>query len=109
MTSKKKATTEEIKKNFGFDEQSEQAFKSILNIKDEKAEDMSGEIQTDTKNAVEDTIKKRGRKKLENREKKKRYSLTILPSIYEKAQEKAEKEGKTISELVSKFLLKYSK
>lgn len=102
MESKKKATTEEIKKNFGFDEQSEQAFKSILGVKDEKAEDMSGEIQTDT-------IKKRGRKKLENREKKKRYSLTILPSIYEKAQEKAEKEGKTISELVSKFLLKYSK
>ena len=108
MTSKKKATTEEIKKNFGFDEQSEQAFKSILGVKEEKA-NMSEEIQTDTKNAVEDTIKRRGRKKLENREKKKRYSLTILPSIYEKAQEKAEKEGKTISELVSKFLLKYSK
>lgn len=108
MTSKKKATTEEIKKNFGFDEQSEQAFKSILGVKEEKA-NMSEEIQTDIKNAVEDTIKRRGRKKLENREKKKRYSLTILPSIYEKAQEKAEKEGKTISELVSKFLLKYSK
>ncbi|EHI54584.1 hypothetical protein HMPREF9333_02273 [Johnsonella ignava ATCC 51276] len=108
MTSKKKATTEEIKKNFGFDEQSEQAFKSILGVKEEKA-NMSEEIQTDTKNAVEDTIKRRGRKKLENREKKKRYSLTILPSIYEKAQEKAEKEGKTISELVSNFLLKYSK
>ena len=108
MTSKKKATTEEIKKNFGFDEQSEQAFKSILGVKEEKT-NMSEEIQTDTKNAVEDTIKRRGRKKLENREKKKRYSLTILPSIYEKAQEKAEKEGKTISELVSNFLLKYSK
>lgn len=108
MTSKQKATTEEIKKNFGFDEQSEQAFKSILGVKEEKA-NMSEEIQTDTKNAVEDTIKRRGRKKLENREKKKRYSLTILPSIYEKAQEKAEKEGKTISELVSNFLLKYSK
>ena len=53
--------------------------------------------------------KKRGRKKLENREKKKRYSFTILPSVYEKAQEKAEAEGKTLSELVSNFLVKYGK
>lgn len=53
--------------------------------------------------------KKRGRKKLENREKKKQYSFTILPSVYEKAQAKAEKEGKALSELISNFLVKYGK
>lgn len=52
--------------------------------------------------------KKRGRPKLQNRELRKRYSFTILPSLYEKAQEKASKEGKTLSELVTDFFIDYT-
>ena len=51
--------------------------------------------------------KKAGRPQLENRELKKRYSFTILPSLYEKAQEKASHEGKTLSELITNFSTYY--
>lgn len=53
--------------------------------------------------------KKAGRPKLQNRELRKRYSFTILPSLYEKAQEKAGSEGKTLSELITDFLTDYTK
>lgn len=53
--------------------------------------------------------KKAGRPKLQNRELRKRYSFTILPSLYEKAQEKAGNEGKTLSELITDFLTDYTK
>ena len=56
---------------------------------------------------AEPTRKKAGRPKLENRELKKRYSFTILPSLYDKAQAKASKEGKTLSELITNFLAYY--
>lgn len=52
--------------------------------------------------------KKAGRPKLQNRELRKRYSFTILPSLYEKAQEKAGSEGKTLSELITDFLADYT-
>lgn len=52
--------------------------------------------------------KKVGRPKLKNKELKKRYSFTILPSLYEKAQEKAWNEGRTLSELIAMFLEKYT-
>lgn len=52
--------------------------------------------------------KKAGRPKLQNRELRKRYSFTILPSLYEKAQEKAGNEGKTLSELITDFLTDYT-
>ena len=53
--------------------------------------------------------KKAGRPKLENRELRKRYSFTILPSVYDKAQEKANAEGKALSEIVAKYLAEYIK
>lgn len=53
--------------------------------------------------------RKAGRPKLQNRELRKRYSFTILPSLYEKAQEKASAEGKSLSELITDFLSDYTK
>lgn len=100
----------------------EKAFMSIIGAGQEEPQEQEKEPQE--QEAVKEKIKegqaqpeqatiqepkKRGRKKLENREKKKRYSFTILPSVYEKAQAKAEAEGKTLSELVSDFLVKYGK
>lgn len=51
---------------------------------------------------------KRGRKIL-NREKRARYSFTILPSIYKHAQDKALKKGESLSEVISNFLKEYAK
>ena len=93
----KKITTNTIKSNYGFGDASEQAVKSILGKTEEEKEVTS----------ISEVQKKRGRKKLENREKKSRYSFTILPSIYEQSQKKAEQEGKSLSELVSTFLIDY--
>lgn len=50
---------------------------------------------------------KRGRPAMANREKKARYSFTILPSIYENAQAVAYENGVTLSELISEFLTNY--
>lgn len=50
---------------------------------------------------------KAGRPPLTNREKKARYSFTILPSLYEKAQRVAYENGKTLSELITEFLTEY--
>lgn len=93
----------------------EKAFMSIIGAGQEEPQEQEAvkeeikEEQAQPEQATTQEPKKRGRKKLENREKKKRYSFTILPSVYEKAQEKAEAEGKTLSELVSNFLVKYGK
>lgn len=51
---------------------------------------------------------KPGRKIL-NREKRSRYSFTILPSIYKHAQDKALKKGESLSEVISNFLKDYAK
>ena len=93
----------------------EKAFMSIIGAGQEEPQEQEAvkekikEGQAQPEQATIQEPKKRGRKKLENREKKKRYSFTILPSVYEKAQAKAEAEGKTLSELVSDFLVKYGK
>lgn len=50
--------------------------------------------------------KKKGRPKT-GRELKRRISFTILPSLYDKASEKAYREGKSVSEVVSEFLSEY--
>lgn len=51
--------------------------------------------------------KKVGRPPLKNREKKGRYSFTIMPSLYEQAQSVAYENGKTLSELITEFLTEY--
>lgn len=52
--------------------------------------------------------KKVGRPKL-NRETKKRFTLTLLPSNYDNAMKIANNEGKSMSELVDELLEKYIK
>ena len=100
MMGKGKVTTDSIRSNYGFNEASEQALKSIIG----KSEESS-----DEKNVEYNSPKKRGRKKLENREQKKGYSLTLLPSTYEKAQEKAASEGRSVSEIINELLERYVK
>lgn len=97
---KGKITTDSIRSNYGFNEASEQVLKSIIGKSEENS---------DEKTVEESAPKKRGRKKLENREKKKGYSLTLLPSTYEKAQEKAALEGRSVSEVISNLLENYVK
>lgn len=50
--------------------------------------------------------KKRGRPKVK-REKKKSYTLTFFPSLYDKASKAACIEGKSVSELIGEFFEKY--
>lgn len=97
---KGKITTDSIRSNYGFNEASEQVLKSIIGKSEENS---------DEKTVEENAPKKRGRKKIENREKKKGYSLTLLPSTYEKAQEKAALEGRSVSEVISNLLENYVK
>lgn len=52
------------------------------------------------------TKKKPGRPKV-NREKKDRYTLTLMPSNHDKAAEIAYQEGKSVSELVDEYLAQY--
>lgn len=52
--------------------------------------------------------KKKGRP-LVNRETKKRYTFTLLPSIYDMASELASQRGKSLSEVVGDFLAEYIK
>ena len=49
-----------------------------------------------------------GRPKI-NRETKKRYTFTILPSLYERAARKAEEDGLSLSEKISSLLEGYTK
>lgn len=53
-------------------------------------------------------IKRKGRPKL-NRETKKRYSFTILPSLHKQASEIAYSEGTSLSEVIENFLTEYVK
>lgn len=50
--------------------------------------------------------KRAGRPKL-NREKKQRYTFTLLPSSYDKAQVIASLEGKSLSEVIDNYLADY--
>lgn len=50
--------------------------------------------------------KRRGRPAVQ-RETKKRFTLTLLPSVYDEASRKAYEEGKTLSEVVNDYLAKY--
>jgi len=52
--------------------------------------------------------KKKGRPVV-SRETKKRYTLTFLPSVYEKASAKACEQGKSLSEVLGEFLSEYIK
>ncbi len=52
--------------------------------------------------------KRKGRPTVK-RETKKRYTLTFLPSVYDKASAKASEEGKSLSEVLGDFLAKYIK
>lgn len=87
----KKVTTEEIKKNFGFDEQSEQAFKSIIGVNEDREE-------------KPETGK--GRPKVE-RETKKRISLAVYPSVYNNLQKIAYVDRQSVSDIVSELIAKY--
>lgn len=93
MTGRKKATTEEIKKNFGFDE-SEQVFKSIIGVKDE-------DIKEEGKQEVG-----KGRPKAE-RETKKRVSLAVYPSVYSDLQKIAYVDRQSVSDIVSELIAQY--
>lgn len=50
--------------------------------------------------------KRRGRPAVQ-RETKKRFTLTLLPSVYDEASHKAYEQGKTLSEVVNELLTKY--
>ena len=50
----------------------------------------------------------KGRPKI-NREMKKRYTFTILPSVYDEAAGKADDEGYSLSEVVSFLLSEYAR
>lgn len=50
---------------------------------------------------------KRGRPK-SNRELRKRFSFTMLPSLYQKASEKAYRQGRNVSDVISDLLTKYA-
>jgi len=52
--------------------------------------------------------KRKGRPTV-NRETKKRYTLTFLPSVYDKASAKACEQGKSLSEVLGEFLSEYIK
>lgn len=101
------------KKEFKFD--SEATLKSILGGAPQPIE---GQIsvdelpggadlpQAEVQPPVKVEGKKKGRPKM-MREKKKRISFTILPSLHEQASEIAYSEGKNMSELISEFLAEY--
>ena len=69
-----------------------------VKIKSQKPEKKSQEVKKE--------VKKPGRPKV-NRETKKRYTFTLLPSIYYQAVDIAYANGKSISELVEELLQQY--
>lgn len=87
----KKVTTEEIKQKFGFDDQSEQAFKSIIGVN----EDREDKLETG-----------KGRPKVE-RETKKRISLAVYPSVYNNLQKIAYVDRQSVSDIVSELIAEY--
>ncbi|WMJ89444.1 hypothetical protein [Anaerocolumna sp. MB42-C2] len=52
--------------------------------------------------------KKKGRPKV-TRETKKRYAITMLPSLYAKASEKAAEQGRSLSEVIGRYIEQYVK
>jgi hypothetical protein len=54
------------------------------------------------------TPKKKGRPKV-TRETKQRYAITLLPSLYAKAGEKAAEQGRSLSEVIGRYLEAYIK
>lgn len=66
-----------------------------------------GKVSDDTEKVNIGTQKKKvGRPKV-NRETKKRFTLTLMPSNYEKAMEIAYNDGLSVSELVDEYLAQY--
>ena len=63
-------------------------------------------VQTQETPQEKPQAKKKGRPKV-NRELKKRYSFTMIPSLYEQSSEIASNEGKSLSELITDFLTEY--
>lgn len=61
----------------------------------------------DIETAVDTSDKKKKGRPKTTAEKKKKVTLTLLPSLYEKATEKAYNEGTTMSALISELLEKY--
>ena len=67
------------------------------------------EIKVEVKEEVKVAEPKRKGRPVVNRETKKRYTLTFLPSIYNEASNIASEEGKSLSEVVGDFLSDYIK
>lgn len=77
-----------------------------FNVSEEKQEaNVSGDVFE--KNTQKEA-KKRGRPKV-NRELRKRTSITILPSLLEKASAIAAENGKSISQIIEDHLVDYVK
>jgi hypothetical protein len=84
------------------------------NLASDPAPVLSAELPVDTTNSVTPveipvvTPKKKGRPKV-TRETKQRYAITLLPSLYAKAGEKAAEQGRSLSEVIGRYLEAYIK
>lgn len=105
MARKRKDDIDSFKGIFLGEEQTE-PIEGQLQVENGKLEEVKPKKEPKAKTQAEP--KRKGRPKLQNRELRKRYSFTILPSLYEKAQDKAGVEGKTLSELITDFLTEYT-
>lgn len=128
MAGRKKATTEEIKKSYGLDE-SEQAFKSIIGVKDEGEETQEqAKEPTKKKTAVKEKQEAQPTEEIKSphgeevqasdpiivvAEKKearsKRVNLLITPSVYASAKKKCKRLNISMNECVNQFLEKWGK
>lgn len=63
-------------------------------------------MPTENQMPTEKTVKKRGRPK-STAEKRKTTTISILPSLYNKALEKAYSEGKSFAQVIEDFLTQY--
>jgi len=64
--------------------------------------------ESKAESSAQEVTKRKGRPAV-NRETKKRYTLTLLPSVYDAASKKAYEQGKTLSEVVGDFLSEFVK
>ena len=89
-----------------------QAVSQMFSTKTEAVEEVK-EVNTESKaevTAVKEVAEpKRKGRPVVNRETKKRYTLTLLPSVYDAASQKASEQGKSLSEVVGDFLSEYIK
>jgi hypothetical protein len=76
------------------------------NLASDPAPALSAGLPTEITNSV--TPKKKGRPKV-TRETKQRYAITMLPSLYAKASEKAAEQGRSLSEVIGRYLEVYIK